>query len=288
VRSVLTLAVLCLLLPASARAATGVALTSDAGDDIGRGSAYQSDPAAKFIATGYAWAIEGAVAVKRPDGSTEHMSWRFAAPIGSRLRAGQTYANARRIPFQGAAPGMEVTVVEGAGCNLISGSFTISEISFARGRLRTLAMSFEQHCEEKAPALRGTIAFHAGEPSPPRPQGTGKDTVLATVHDGAARADAAADAFYKALKRFSRANLPAIKAAYHGFATEIATMRHTLAVAHPESRRERREQRAWRPLLHRIASSLHAFGKGLADYEAGRHPRAAVKAMTRALKRLSG
>ncbi len=46
---------------------------------------------------------------------------------------------------------------EGRGCNTLSGWYVIDSIAFTGGVLDSIDMRFEQHCEERTPALRGKI-----------------------------------------------------------------------------------------------------------------------------------
>ena len=51
-------------------------------------------------------------------------------PDGQTLTAGTTYANATRYPFNGSGPGLAI-YGEGRGCNTLTGSFTVTEATFA-------------------------------------------------------------------------------------------------------------------------------------------------------------
>ena len=85
----------------------------------------------------------------------------FEAPTGQQLEAGRTYDGARRYPFNDDAPGLSISG-EHRGCNELSGTFTVNRIEFdAAGTLRAFEVTFEQHCEHMAPALRGTWTFAA-------------------------------------------------------------------------------------------------------------------------------
>ena len=86
----------------------------------------------------------------------------FIPPHGQTLKPG-TYTDARRSAFADGHAGVEVTG-DGRGCNEATGQFTINAISFSRktGKLTKLDMSFEEHCEGGAPALRGTLTLSPG------------------------------------------------------------------------------------------------------------------------------
>ena len=84
----------------------------------------------------------------------------FSARPGRRLHRG-LYAGVRRYPFQGSAPGLSVGG-ENRGCLGNTGWFRIYAMSFdRRGKLRSVYMSFEQHCHGEAPALRGVLRLVA-------------------------------------------------------------------------------------------------------------------------------
>ena len=81
----------------------------------------------------------------------------LAAPAGETLAA-KTYASATRYPFQDpSSPGLSVGG-DGRGCNTLTGSFTVSQVSFQTGgTIDSLDATFEQHCEGADPALRGEL-----------------------------------------------------------------------------------------------------------------------------------
>lgn len=165
--AVLPLAVVVgLLTPApSASAAVGPyttwAMTSDAGDYILAGHAYSYDAGSGMQLHGTSTGVSGSV-----DG------WNFSIEPadGDTLQAGRTYAGATRTPFhQSTEPGVEL-YGHGRGCNTLTGSFTVQELSFdLAGELESLGVSFVQHCEGDAPAAYGSIAWHASTPAPPLP-----------------------------------------------------------------------------------------------------------------------
>jgi hypothetical protein len=84
----------------------------------------------------------------------------LAAPAGTTLTAGTTYAGAQRYPFNGSAAGLNVSG-DGRGCNTLTGSFTINAIQTDQtGTVTLLNATFEQHCEGVVAALRGTINYN--------------------------------------------------------------------------------------------------------------------------------
>jgi len=92
---------------------------------------------------------------------------RFAAPQGQTLATG-TYDGATRYPFQAPSdPGMDV-FGDGRGCNTLTGSFTVTQITFSSGgAVESFDADFEQHCEGAEPALRGHVHVVSEPPPPP-------------------------------------------------------------------------------------------------------------------------
>jgi hypothetical protein len=93
----------------------------------------------------------------------------FAGPRDLTLVPGP-YEGAVRFPFNGLdAPGLSVDF--GNGCNVITGRFDVLEVVLGEGgEVERFAASFEQHCENAVPALRGLVLFNAsGPPFPPAP-----------------------------------------------------------------------------------------------------------------------
>jgi hypothetical protein len=81
----------------------------------------------------------------------------FAAPQDQPLTVG-TYTGATRYPFQlPTNPGLDVSG-DGTGCNTLTGSFEVREITFGlNNTVESLSVAFEQHCEGIAPALLGEL-----------------------------------------------------------------------------------------------------------------------------------
>jgi len=139
-----------------------IVLTSEVGDYVGQGETYTYTKANAVISlsaktTSIQLSISG------------NQGWRanFQTPSGVELAAG-SYTNATRWPFQGSGAGLEVSG-EGRGCNMLTGFFVIDSLSWDTGNslLLGLDLRFEQHCEGRAPALRGTIHWRADDPTTP-------------------------------------------------------------------------------------------------------------------------
>lgn len=85
----------------------------------------------------------------------------FAAANSQLLTVG-TYTGAARFPFQASnQPGLSL-FGDGRGCNTLTGSFMVLEISYgANNTINSFDATFEQHCEGAVPAARGEFRFNA-------------------------------------------------------------------------------------------------------------------------------
>lgn len=84
----------------------------------------------------------------------------FAAANNQFLTVG-TYTGAARFPFQASSqPGLSV-YGDGRGCNTLTGSFQVLEVSYGAGTINSFDAIFEQHCEGLVPASRGEIRYNA-------------------------------------------------------------------------------------------------------------------------------
>jgi hypothetical protein len=140
--------------------AGAVTLTSEPGDFIGAGGTYAYSVAAGdvlFVASSRVAAddpVNGvAVDVEAANGDRWRLS--FAAPTGQPLVAGD-YPGAARSQATG-VPGLDVSGFS-RGCNTVVGSFTVTDAVYGlNGYVQTFAVSFEQHCDGDAAALRGQV-----------------------------------------------------------------------------------------------------------------------------------
>jgi hypothetical protein len=147
--------------PGRADASTGntsYKYTSEPGDYIGAGEQNFYTAADSSIS------IQGTSANLTVVVERAGESWyvNLAAPRGETLHPGRYY-DAERAPFRtGRSPGLDVSG-HGRGCNEVWGSFAIRQISTdSSGRVTMLEATFIQNCESPlAPALRGTVKFHA-------------------------------------------------------------------------------------------------------------------------------
>ena len=137
--------------------AWSLTMTSDAGDYIGQGQSWSHGPQTDTLR------VWGGPSLVRLYLTNAEGWWdgNFAAPPGQQLTAGTTYENAHRYPFNDNSPGLDVGGY-GRGCNESTSRFTVDQLAFdPDGTLRTFQVTFEQHCENAEPALRGTWTFHA-------------------------------------------------------------------------------------------------------------------------------
>lgn len=137
-----------------------LSMTSDEGDWVGQGQTWSYDSGAGdvFGVTSTAGSVEGSV--QAADGAWWNM--RFAAAQGETLAIG-TYDGATRYPFPDpGTPGIEV-FGDGRGCNMLTGSFTVTQIAFDDlGAVERFDADFVQHCEGGEPALRGHVHLVRG------------------------------------------------------------------------------------------------------------------------------
>jgi hypothetical protein len=96
-------------------------------------------------------------------------SWtaEFAAAGSAPLTVG-TYTGAVRYPFQPAnSNGMSISGA-GRGCNTLTGRFAVLEAVYtAGGAVQSFAADYEQHCENAAPALFGSVRYNSTIPLTP-------------------------------------------------------------------------------------------------------------------------
>jgi hypothetical protein len=144
---------------------TQVSLQSEPGDYIGQGRAYSYTQADAIISV---TATEGRLSVRIQGDEDWFGDFQVMDSLGQ-LQPGD-YRELQRHPFHDPAKGGLDWSGEGRGCNTLQGGFTINEVSYAGGALVAIDLSFEQHCEGGAAALRGQIRWDAGDPTvPPGP-----------------------------------------------------------------------------------------------------------------------
>ena len=142
-------------------------LNSQPGDYIGGGIVQTYKPTdGPFIVRR---ASNGGISVSFHTPSYSHWWYlSFAPQRGKKLIIGQ-YEGAIRNSFQSPLqPGLSASG-DGRGCNELSGRFLVSEVTRdTAGRVQSLAIDFEQHCEHRQSALYGSIRYYSGKSIIPR------------------------------------------------------------------------------------------------------------------------
>jgi hypothetical protein len=137
---------------------TSLSFRSGNGESIGQGATVSfAAPEAAFTSS---VTSTGIVRVAVVEGD-ERWSVGLAAAPGQALVPG-TYSGAERASFRSAGhPGLDVSG-NGRGCNTLTGSFTVAQISFdASGALATLDATWSQNCEGGPLALTGRVRVGA-------------------------------------------------------------------------------------------------------------------------------
>ena len=151
--------------PGSTTSPNFVRLQSDPGDYIGGGRSYEYSQANALLTV---TAVEGHLGLR----VSGDQSWTadFQSPSGmTELRTG-TYSGLTRYPFNDPVKGGLSWSGEGRGCNQLTASLTIDDVSYDGNILRSIDLHFEQHCEGAGAALHGTIHWRADDlTTPPGP-----------------------------------------------------------------------------------------------------------------------
>lgn len=142
-----------------------VLLHSDAGDYVGDGQSWSYDQTNSTIAVSM---VDGSTTI-RIAGDEDWNAW--IQPVGgrSRLEPGE-YTEIPRYPsFDPAKRGFYWSR-PGRFCSSARSDLLIDSVRYDDDVLVALDLSFEQHCNGAAPALRGTVHWRAGdETRPPGP-----------------------------------------------------------------------------------------------------------------------
>lgn len=156
---------------------TGLVMTSEPGDSIGRGIDYfYTRQNASFTASRN---FDGGVTLRISAG-TSNWTLNFAAPENAPLTPGR-YPAAVRFPFQESfQPGLSVSG-EGRGSNQLAGFFVVEAIRYNGNIIEEFRATFQQHSGGRAPALTGEIRFSAlDQPTAPTPTPTPSPTATPT------------------------------------------------------------------------------------------------------------
>jgi hypothetical protein len=145
------------------RAPNFVRLESESGDYIGGGQPHEYTKKNAVLKA----SVSKSLIVINVEGD-QYWRGEFAVPAGADVKKG-TYAGATMFAITPkATPGINWTG-EGRGCGGMTGSFTVDNVAYVRGVLDAIDLHFEQHCDGRAPALRGTIHWRADDPTEPPP-----------------------------------------------------------------------------------------------------------------------
>jgi large repetitive protein len=160
---------LLLFLSTGARAARSQGVTllsfnSEPGDYVGQGRRFTLTPS------------DGTITVNRSGGGAQvtfsgASSWWYLFFVP---RAGETltpgvYEGVTRWPFQSPTTGGLSVYGNGAGCNTLTGRFTVLEAEYgSSGEVLRLAVDYEQHCEGGSAALFGSVRYASGVSTVPR------------------------------------------------------------------------------------------------------------------------
>lgn len=138
---------------------TSLSLNSDPGDFIGGGQTTFLTPAdGTFSASAN---FDGGVSINFFGQPGIFWFLDFSAPNNVPLTVG-AFPGATRFPFQNPGEAGLSVSGDGRGCNTLTGSFNVLEISYGpNSTINAFDATFEQHCEGGAPALRGEIRFNA-------------------------------------------------------------------------------------------------------------------------------
>jgi len=167
------------LAPASAGAYSYVQMAGEPGDFISQGQSLRATTRERPPFDN--WSSAGELRM-RVNGESQQPWYivQFTAPEGEALQVGRTYANAQRSGY--ADPGRAGLYVQydGRACNKVSGSFRVLDmVAGPDNKVIRFRVTFEQHCEEAAPALRGEAVLNYPEDGsdplapPPAAPGTG-------------------------------------------------------------------------------------------------------------------
>jgi putative Ig domain-containing protein len=142
-------------------AVTSLRFNSEPGEPLLGGQQFFFTPSNGTFSAGHSLSNSVSISFNSSD---HNFSLQFAAPQNARLTAG-SYVGAERYPFQGVGkPGMSI-FGDGVGCNTLTGSFEVKQVSYGSGsQLNKFWATFEQHCEDALEALRGEIRFNADVP----------------------------------------------------------------------------------------------------------------------------
>jgi hypothetical protein len=134
-----------------------LSMVSEEGDWVGSGLSYSysTETGNTFDSNSAGGTNNAGIVVN--DGTEDWWVLVFSAPDDQTLVPG-TYSGATRFGFNGPGePGLEITG-NSRGCNILSGSFTVLDVSYGPyNYLERFHATFEQYCDFSPAALRGEI-----------------------------------------------------------------------------------------------------------------------------------
>ena len=96
-----------------------------------------------------------------PTDSSQGLWWDLyfdSSQLGAPLTT-QVYTKAERWPFESTGhPGLDVSG-DGRGCNMVTGTFQIEDLTVSGGSLASFTATFEHHCEGGSAAVRGCVHY---------------------------------------------------------------------------------------------------------------------------------
>ena len=148
-----------------ANADVTIEIVSDPGDYIGQGQSYYYDDTNADIR--FSRNYDNGITVRIDNLPGEPSDWwtlNIAAPYNAEIQPG-VYDGATRFPFQDIdEPGLSFSG-NGRGCNTLTGKYEVFAVTYdGDGSVTALSATFEQHCSDATPALRGTIVFNTVPP----------------------------------------------------------------------------------------------------------------------------
>ncbi|MCR4410833.1 MAG: Ig-like domain-containing protein [Thermoguttaceae bacterium] len=143
----------------AAAGVTRLTMQSQPGDFVGGGKTYDFDTSSGTFSIERNF--DNGISVHYVGAGMTYWDLDFAAPHEEPLTPG-TYLGAMRFPFQAAfRPGLDVRG-EGRGSNILTGKFTVHQVTYgAAGQVLQFDASFEQHSEDKNPALFGRMQYNS-------------------------------------------------------------------------------------------------------------------------------
>lgn len=161
-----------LLAPRAGAAVGHLTLQSEPGDYIGQGGTFDitySDTIAQVRRSLPSGQPAELLFVQGPLGPNDHTPFSSLSfgtdALGIPMQPG-VYQDAQRADLaESGHPGLDVDFQD-RGCNGLTGSFTVTDATFAADHsIISFSASFEQHCEGAMPALFGTYTYAVPEPS---------------------------------------------------------------------------------------------------------------------------